>query len=75
MVRTYRRKTTPIDKEQLKKAVLAVKKHKIQIRVAAKVFGVPKSTLSDWLKKNDEVAHLDDVVVRHHGALSVSNIN
>ena len=52
MVRTYHRKTAAVE-EQLKKAVLAVKKHNISVRVAAKEFGVPRSTLADWLRKND----------------------
>lgn len=76
MVRTYHRKTTPVDKEQLKKAVLAVKKDKIQIQIAAKQFRVPRTTLNDWLKNNNsEITHLNDVAARYHGGLSVNNVN
>lgn len=73
MVRTFHRKTTPIDKEQLKKAVLAVRKDKMSVSAAAKQFDVRRSTLKDWLKKNnDEIENLDDVVVLHKGHISVS---
>ncbi|XP_071582164.1 uncharacterized protein [Temnothorax nylanderi] len=72
MVRTYRRKRTPVDKEQLKKAVLAVRKDKMSVSAAAKQFDVRRSTLNDWLKKNnDEIKNLDDVVVLHKGHISV----
>ncbi|XP_024885694.1 uncharacterized protein LOC112463502 [Temnothorax curvispinosus] len=72
MVRTYRRKTTPVDKEQLKKAVLAVRKDKMTVSAAAKQFDVRISTLNDWLKKNnDEIKNLDDVVVLHKGHIPV----
>jgi DNA invertase Pin-like site-specific DNA recombinase len=72
MVRTYRRKTTPVDKEQLKKAVLAVRKDKMSTYAAAKQFDVRRTTLNDWLKKNnDEIENLDNVVV-HKGHFSVS---
>ncbi|XP_071648084.1 uncharacterized protein [Temnothorax longispinosus] len=72
MVRTYRRKTTPVDKEQLKKAIVAVKKDNCKIIVAAKQFGIARSTLADWLKKNNgAIAHFDDVAVSHHGGLSI----
>lgn len=76
MVCTYRRKTIPVDKEQPKKTVLAVRKDKIKVQTAAKQFGVPRTTLIDWLKKNNnEIANLDDVVIRYHRGLSVSNVN
>ncbi|XP_071633208.1 uncharacterized protein [Temnothorax longispinosus] len=71
MVRTFRRKTTPVDKEQLKKAVL-VRKDKMSVSAAAKQFDVRRTTLNDWLKKNnDEIENLDDVVVLHKGHISV----
>ncbi|XP_071646064.1 uncharacterized protein [Temnothorax longispinosus] len=72
MVRTYRRKTTPVDKEQLKKAVLAVRKDKMSVYAAAKQFDVRRTTLNNWLKKNnDEIENLDNVVVLHKGHFSV----
>ncbi|XP_071563109.1 uncharacterized protein [Temnothorax nylanderi] len=72
MVRTFRRKTTPVDKEQLKKAIVAVKRDNCKIMVAAKQFGIARSTLSGWLKKNNgAIAHFDDVAVSHHGGLSI----
>lgn len=69
MVRTYKRKTAPIDKEKMKAAILAVRQDKMSVRKAAKKFGISNSTLQDWLKKSTDENVVCD---RRHGRLPVS---
>lgn len=50
MVRNYIRKTSRVDAERLRLAVIAVKKDGMKIRTAAMHFQVPRSTLQRHVK-------------------------
>lgn len=69
MVRTYKRKSAPIDKEKMQAAILAVRRDKISIRQAAKTFGIKNSTLQDWLKKTTDQ---NESIDRRHGRTTVN---
>lgn len=58
MVRTYKRKKAPIDKEKLKAAVISVLRDKMSLRKSAELHGVKWNTLNDWVKKTSEESDL-----------------
>ena len=52
MVRNYKSKKASFNKDKLAAALFEVKNNKTSIKAAAKMHGVARSTLSDWLKRN-----------------------
>lgn len=69
MVRTYKRKSAPVDKEKIKAAILAVRQDKMSIRQTAKKFGIKNSTLQGWLKNTTAENEIAD---RRHGRTTVN---
>ena len=57
MVRNLKRKTPSINKDAMKKAVVAVRKENLSKSAAARLFGVSRSTLNDWLKINGDTVN------------------
>lgn len=74
MVRNYKRKREPVNKEQLKKAILAVKTHNMRVSGAAKMYDVPRTTLIGWLKfnNNKDIVNMDDISEPYHGGSKVN---
>lgn len=54
MVRKYKRKRPAVDESKIKAAVIAVRRENMSVRSAAKLHGVGRTTLSNYLRDTSE---------------------